>query len=150
MWLVSWGAPWYGGQHIRAGGLRLKSQGGWRLNLINYLIIYLVSFIQFSFVYRLITITHDKIMCGRGACRCAKDDAAEQIIVLKFESFLSQQYPEETSRGCLWKRMVWFKLAIWINGQCQTWSNMEKNQKIMCIHKWSCLYHWKSIVMCNE
>ena len=45
-----------------------------------YLIIYLVSFIQFSFLYRLITITHNEIMCQRGA----NDDVEERIIVIKF------------------------------------------------------------------
>ena len=71
-----------------AGGLRFKSRRRQRLFLFN-LIIYLVSFIQFSFLYRLITITHDEITCGRGACKCAKDDAKERIIVLKFELFRS-------------------------------------------------------------
>ena len=45
-----------------------------------YLIIYLVSFIQFSFLYRLINITHNEIMCQRGA----NDDVEERIIVMKF------------------------------------------------------------------
>ena len=74
-----------------AGGLRFKSQQGRRLYLFTYLFIYLLSFIQFSFLYRLIMITNNEITCGRGACTCTKDDAEEWIIVLKFESFRSRQ-----------------------------------------------------------
>ena len=70
---------------FRLGGPQLKTLRGKILYLFNYLIIYLVSFIQFSFLYRLIVITHDKITCGRVACKCAQDDAEEQITVLKFE-----------------------------------------------------------------
>ena len=74
-----------------AGRLQFKSRQGQRLYLFD-LIIYLISFIQFSFLYRLITITHDEITCGRGACKCTKDDAEERITVLKFESFCSRQW----------------------------------------------------------
>ena len=60
-----------------AGGPRFKSRQGQRLYLFTYLIIYLVSFKQFSFLYRLIMITNNEITCGRGACTCTKDDAEE-------------------------------------------------------------------------
>ena len=66
-----------------------------------------------------------------------KDDAKEGNIVLKFESFRSQQYGEETSRGWLQERMVRFELAIQLNGQCQTWNNIGR--KIEILHVYSSL-----------
>ena len=106
------GAPWYGGHHIGFRYSRYAVQISARAKTLFIKLFILYSLIQYSFLYRQTMITCNEIMCGRGACACAKDDAKEEIIVTKFEFLHSRQYAEGTSRGWLKVRMVSFKLTI--------------------------------------